>query len=216
MEHGPEQRKVASSQPTLTPGQVPPSPQFYAAPAAPGRFLVLRRTLRLLVRRLLYGLVRLGRATRPFAAFLVIILLLTCVTGWLAVQLWWPRAADTVDTRVSAVLPAPAVENFIKGQSSYDADLMWSAYSAEYQATQLQRGASKETLQVAANREKSSGLRYVHYDYIGGVPLEGGGGMYFYAVQLELQQQRAKLPIIFTVDEDGKIVRISSPLNNEQ
>ena len=38
--------------------------------------------------------------------------------------------------------------------------------------------------------------------------------MYFYAVDVQIPTQQLKLPLVFTADNDGKIVRITSPLNN--
>jgi endonuclease V-like protein UPF0215 family len=46
------------------------------------------------------------------------------------------------------------------------------------------------------------------------VKLDDGGGMYFYAVDVEVPSQRVKLPFVFIADDEGKIVRINSPLNN--
>jgi hypothetical protein len=89
--------------------------------------------------------------------------------------------------------------------------MMWDAYSTDYQAAQLANGASKATLQSLTNTRHSQGFQYVHYDYIGGVSIDTGS-MYFYSVNLSVQNQNLYVPIIFTTDGDGKIVNISSPL----
>lgn len=57
------------------------------------------------------------------------------------------------------------------------------------------------------------GLTYNRYDYIGGIPLDDGGAMYFYAVQVSLQSQSAKVPMVITANPDGKIINIISPLD---
>lgn len=188
-------------------------PQYYAPPAAPqvGRFGRLRRLTRLLMRRLLYGGVVVGRLIRPYAAFVVVILALFGVIGWMGYMLWGPKEAPPVFTRADSLPPADPIESFIKGQQSFNADMMWEAYSTDYQASQLASGASKATLQAQANSQRTMGLEFVHYDYIGGVKVENGS-MYFYSVDLKLRDQQARLPMIFRADADGKIIGIDSPL----
>jgi len=198
MENIPDQRNVAP--PTAT------QPHVYApTPARPSRFLVLRRALRLLVRRFVYALVRLGSVLRPYAAFLAIIAVLTGMVGVLLLALVWPTRNTTVDTRVAAIAPSESVETYIKGQQDFNADLMWDAYSPNYQANQLSKGASKLTLQNQIDQERTQGIRYARYDYVGGVPMSSGGNMYFYSVQYELGSQHIEVPATYIVDTDGKI-----------
>jgi hypothetical protein len=71
-------------------------------------------------------------------------------------------------------------------------------------------------MQSQANSERLMGLQYVRYDYIGGVKLDNGGGMYFYSLDLALQDQQAKLPIVFRSDADGKIEQIIWPQSQSQ
>jgi hypothetical protein len=189
----------------------PPNPYYAPAPASAGRFTRFRRLCRLLVRRVLYAGVVVGRAMRPYAAFVVIIVGLLGVIGWMSYQLWGPKAAPAQFERAESLPPAAAVETYIKGQQTFNADMMWDAYSTDYQANQLANGASKATLQAQASSQRNAGLQFVHYDYIGGVKLDNGS-MYFYSVDLSLQNQRARFPIIFKADQDGKIVGIDSPL----
>lgn len=182
------------------------------APRRAGPLTIFARTLRLILRRVLYVLVILLRPLRPYAGFVVVIAALLGVVAWMGYQQLAPGASAPADPRVPVMLPAPSVQNFIKGQQTYDAELMWEAFSTSYQATQLQRGASKATLQEQADRERSAGLRYVNYAYVGGVPLDNGGSMYFYAVDLELRGQREKMPVVFTVDSDNKLINVTSVL----
>ena len=184
---------------------------YYAPAFKAGRFARFRRLLRLLVRRLLYGSVLVGRVLRPFAGFLVVILALFGVIGWMSYLLWAPKATPAVFTRADSLPPASAIEGFIKGQQSFNADMMWDAYSTDYQASQLANGATKATLQAQANSQRTMGLQFVHYDYIGGVEVDNGS-MYFYSVDLKLRDQQARLPMIFRADADGKITGIDSPL----
>ena len=199
--------------PVITPQAPPHYPQWVPI-APPGRGHLIRRTTRLLLRRLLYHLALVGRFLRPFAGFVAVIVVLLGVIAWMGILLWWPRSEAPSFQRAESLPPAAGIERFIQGQRNYDANLMWDSYSSAYQAGQLQSGASKATLQAEADNERQAGLHYLRYDYIGGIKLEDGGGMYFYAVDVEIPNQHAKLPFIFTADDDGNIVKISSPLNN--
>lgn len=211
MENPREQQPVVSGS-QLTPNYAVPA--TYAAPQPatserPSRWLVFRRGVRLLIRRLIYGLVLLFRPLRPIAGFVVVVLALLGVIGWMAFQLWGPAPAETVgDTRAPLIPPSTAVENYIKGQQNYNAELMWSSLSTESQANQLNGGASKETLQERINQKKTGGLRFSKYEYIGGVQLEQGGNMYVYSVDVQTPSASGKLPMTFLVDSDGKIVTI--------
>jgi hypothetical protein len=200
---------VSAAPPTL-PAQPVPAP--IAPPAKrPGRFLVFRRVTRLLVRRWLYAMTILFRWLRPVAGFLVTIVALLGVIGWLAAKLWWPAGEVSKDVRVAPLVPAPAVEHYIQGQQSFNADLMWESLSPAAQASRLENGVSKDVMQVQANRQRLGGVQYRHYDYIGGVKLKDGGSMYFYAVDLDTPQGSGKLPFTFVADSDGKVQGVIAP-----
>lgn len=190
-----------------------PSPQtpYYAPPVPAGRWVRFRRLCRLMLRRLWYGGAVVGRMLRPYAATLVVAIVLLGVIGWMSYMLWAPKPVTATFQRADSLPPAAAVETFIKGQQDFNADMMWDAYSTDYQANQLASGASKATLQAQASSQRSAGLQFVNYDYIGGVSLDNGS-MYFYSVDLSLQNQHARFPIIFKADQDGKIIGIDSPL----
>jgi hypothetical protein len=213
MEGSPEPQYPVVNAPAALPAQ----PAAATPPAKrPGRFLVVRRLTRLLFRRWLYAMAILFRWMRPAIGYLAIILMLVGVIGWMATQLWWPAGEAPRDARVAALAPASAIESFLQGQQTYNADLMWQAYSTDYQAAQLERGATKAVLQAQADSQRRRGLQYVRADYIGGVKLEDGRSMYFYTVDLALQTQHGKFPYIFTADPEGKIVEIDSPFTRQQ
>ena len=207
--------------PVISGPAAPPAPllqpdhALIAPPAKrPGRWLRLRRTLRLLFRRWLYAMTLVFRWMRPYAVFVGIVAVLLGVVVWMGVQLWWPSASTTQDVRVVALPPPPAVQNYIQGQQTFNADLMWESLSATSQVSHLQNGVSKATMQAQANNERTGGLQYRHYDYIGGVKLNDGGSMYFYAVDLSSPQGSAKLPITFLADSDGKVRTLIVPGGN--
>jgi len=197
-----------------------PTPQnLYYPPAPPikaGRWTRTRRLGRLLLRRLWYGTAVLGRFLRPYAGFVVVVIALLAVIGWMSYLLWAPKDAPAAFQRVDSLPPAPAVETYIKGQQDFNADMMWDAYSTDYQASQLASGASKATLQAQASGMRSAGLQFVHSDYVGGVQLDGGRSMYFYTIDLARAEQHGRFPYVFTADADGKIVDVDSPFLRPQ
>ncbi len=217
MEESREQQRSPASPVTVPPVYAPPGvpPYYYPPPsvARPGVWAKMTRITRLLLRRTLYGLVLVGRPLRPIAGFLVIMLALLGVISWMAFRIWGPQPGAPTFQRAESLAPAPAVESYMQGRQSFNADLMWDSYSSDYQTTQLERGASKATLQSQADNERLMGVQYLHADYIGGLQTEGGGGMFFYSVDISVQNQKLKLPIVFTANAEGKIENIISPLN---
>lgn len=212
-----ETREPQVVQPIAYPAQpATPQPTYYVAtpvaPARAGRFTRMRRMARLLLRRVVYALALLGRMLRPRAAWLVVIVALLTVIGWMSYLLWAPKAAPPVFARADSLPPVVAVERFIEGQQNFNADLMWDAYSTEFQASQLANGASKATLQAQADYQRNMGLKFVRYEYIGGVKETDGGSLYFYTVDLRLRNQQKRFPIVFHADADGKIIEIESAL----
>jgi hypothetical protein len=186
-------------------------PQAPAQPAGAGtRFF---RMLRLILRRLLYGFVVVGRTLRPVAGAVLVGVLSLGVIGWLGWMLWGPKPGAPEFARADSIPPAQAVQTYLQGRKEFNADQMWDAFSTDYQAAQLNQGASKATLQSQANNEKLMGLQYGSAEYIGGVTMDDGGSMYFYTLDISVQSQKVKVPMIFTSDRDGKIESIMSPLN---
>ncbi len=170
--------------------------------------------LRLLLRRLMYIGVHLGRAVRPIALTAFVSLIFLCIIGIMAWQLWGPKQGSSNVGQVQPLAQTAAVQNYLSGRRSHNADLMWDAYSDKYQATQLNSGASKTNLQLSVNTERSAGLEFGNVEYIGGVTLDDGGSMYYYSVELSQNSQKIKMPFVFLADKSGKIDSIITPLNN--
>ena len=204
---------VPVAYPPVYPAQQHP---YYAPPVPAGRWVRFRRLCRLMLRRLWYGGAVVGRMLRPYAAFVVVVIALLGVIGWMSYQLWAPKATPAAFERAESLPPAPAVETFIKGQQDFNADMMWDAYSTDYQANQLANGASKATLQAQASGMRSAGLQFVHSDYIGGVHLDGGRSLYFYTIDLAQADKHGRFPYVFTADADGKIIDVDSPFLRPQ
>lgn len=184
-------------------------------PAAPARtanpFVVALRILRLLLLRVLNGLLGIGRVLRPHVGWLMVIVLLVGVIAVQAFLLIAPQIfrADTSDNRVALLTPPQAVLSFLEGQSTYNADLIWEAFSPELQANLSERGASKELIAAQVEDERLAGRRYRTISYIGGIQL-GERSRYYYVVDIDSPQpdQAGSFSFIFTVNRDGKIIGI--------
>lgn len=213
----PRDQQRQPAQPVIYPQQyaVPQQPQYYQAPPArrAGPFGVFGRLLRLVVRRLLYGVVLVGRALRPIAGAMVVGTLSLLVIGWLSWQLWGPKPGAPDIGRAESIPQAAAVQNYLQGRRSFNAELMWEAFSSDYQAERLSAGASKATLQSQVNNEKLRGFQYGSAEYIGGVKLEDGGSMYFYSIPLSVQSQKVKVPLVIMADREGRISSMLDPLD---
>jgi hypothetical protein len=194
--------------------QQPYQQPAYAPPVArPSAWQVLMTFLRLILRRSIYGVMWLLRPFKRYAGFIVIVLALLGVIGWMGSQLWGAKLAEPADPRVPAIAPAPAVENYLTGRKSFDANLMWEAFSNSYQASMLQEGGSKATLDVMARQEKQRGLQYRNVKYIGGIDRDEGGHYYYYSVDLVFPGGSIQVPITFVANREEKIEGIFSPLD---
>ena len=203
------------------PSEKPPQSQAvyqqpYGQPATavrPGLLLLATRMIRLIIRRLLYLTLIITRVLRPHAGMVILGLVSLVIISWMGFQLWGPQPGEPNFARSASIAPAVAIENYLEGRKSYNAEMMWDAFSTSYQTALLNLGASKATLQSQADNERSAGLNYGRAQYIGGVATQSGGSMYFYSIDLSLQQQQITVPIIFTANADGKIEDILSPLS---
>lgn len=188
-------------------------PAYAPAPApAPSPLEIGGRVARLLAARGLWATEQAWRVARPRLGWIVLTGLLIGVIGVLSLMLALPRIlagmAAPVDPRVAAMPPAPAVENFLRGQQTFDADLMWESFSAELRESLEGREITRDTLAERIETERQAGQRYSGYKYIGGVRLSGSQAMYFYAVDYSSPQSRGTLSFVFTVGSDGKIVSV--------
>jgi hypothetical protein len=198
----------------------PPYPYQYQAhpqPAPrPSAWRVFSSFWRMLLRRLIYGMVWVLRPLRNHIGTSIITLLLLGVVAFLAFSLYGPRTAAAPDPRAAVILPASAVENYLTGRKTFNADLMWEAFSNDYQARQLQQGGSKATMQSVAQQEKRLGLQYRQVQYIGAVKREeaNSGYMYYYSVDVVAGGRTFRLPVVFMTDRSDKIEIMMSPLDS--
>lgn len=211
----PREQQVPAGPAPYYPYQPQPYPQpSYAAPAPrPSAWRMLATFVRLIVRRLLYVLVLILRPLRAHTLPILIILALLGLNGWMALQLWGPRPAAVADSRVALLPTSPAVENYLTGRRTFNADMMWDAYGANLQSRQLQSGGSKATMKTLATQEQRLGLQYRNVQYIGGVADDEGGHIYYYSIDAIIQGQTLRMPIVFWSDREGKIEYIFTPLD---
>jgi hypothetical protein len=216
-----DQREQQQSQPVAPPaGAYPPAPPAgqYVAPAAfgppvPSGLEIVSRVLYLLSRRVLYGLYGLWKLVQPRLGWVLLTSFLLGIIGFLGLLLALLRLvsdAPTDDSRTALIPPAPAVVSFLRGQQTYDADLMWESFSPEFQAALEEREITREALAQQAESERQAGQRYGDPEYIGGVAADGSRQMFFFTVEIASPQpeRSGTFSMVFTVDGDGKIVSV--------
>jgi len=151
---------------------------------------------------------------RPRLGWVLAVMVLSGIVGFqfLLLASSWLSAASSADQRVSNLQPPPAVERFLTGQATYDADLMWDALSADLQSAFAERGGSKEAMAAQAQSERVAGQRYREAAYIGGVPLQDNRWRFFYVVDIvsPAPERNGRFTFIFTTDRDGKIVDLKT------
>jgi len=106
---------------------------------------------------------------------------------------------------------APAVDDYLKGMTTFDANLMWRSLSPDAITQMTQQGNTVQQLQQNLNQAKQAGARYESITYIGGFPLTDGEKYLFYVVSRRGFSGPGVLEqvyFVFTVGADGKIVQI--------
>lgn len=208
---GPDQSAYQAASASFTqPQPPPPYPGFAASqPASAGTG---GRLLRLLARRAIPLGERAWALLAPRLGWVLLTGFLLGVIGILSMSIVLPRIfaarPEPADARVAALAPAPAVEDFLRGQQTYDADLMWASFSPELRANLEDRDITRDSLAERAESERQAGQRYSDFKYIGGLELDGRQRMYFYVVDISSPQQNGSISFVFTVGSDGKILSV--------
>ena len=99
----------------------------------------------------------------------------------------------------------------MKGNETFNAELVWNALSDEAQGRYRSRGGSMQALQSQMDQAKQAGAQLEHVTYIGGQAFSDGTSMHFYTVLTRGPQARTDaepIPYVFTLDKSGKIVRV--------
>ncbi len=180
-------------------------------PAQPSPLDLVGRVARLLLGRTIWATEQGWRLSAPSLGWLLLTGFLVSVIGVLSLMLVLPRlvrGGPATGPQVAAIPPAAAVEDFLRGQQTYDADLMWASFSSELRQALEGRDITHDSLVQQAESERRAGQRYHGFSYIGGVTLADSQHMYFYTVAIASSQKNETVPFIFTVGRDGKIVSI--------
>jgi len=180
---------------------------------------VVRRSLAIFIRVFVW---------HPVVGFIVVILALGAigleVGGLNNSQLLSPRTlastsgpatgsaiAPVAVQSASSAAPAPAVDEYIKGMTTFDAKLMWDALDPQAITAMTTQGGSQDALQQRLNDAKQNGAHYQDVTFIGGYPLQNGDRYLFYVVTRQgfagpgVSDQ---VFFVFTVGQSGKIVKI--------
>jgi hypothetical protein len=189
------------------------APAVYESPAA-SRLDVGARIVELLLRRLARLLIQLWLLVRPRLGWLLLTTFLLGVIAILGLMLIVPRfvgaADDPGDSRVALIQPAASVVDFLRGQQTYDADLMWESFSPELRSALEQQAITRDALAQQVESERQAGQRYRSFEYVGGVELDGRQKMYFYVVEIQspTPERNGTFSFIFTVDQNDKIISV--------
>ncbi len=181
---------------------------------APSSATVGVRFTRLLLRRLFWLADQIWRVLQPRLGWVILTSVLLGIIVFLSGLLVVPpllrslRAETQVDQRVALIQPAPSVVDFLRGQQTYDADLMWESFSPSFREELEQRDFTRERLAEQIESERQAGQRYRKYEYVGGLKLDGNRAMYFYAVEVASPQRESTISFVFTVDANGKIISV--------
>jgi hypothetical protein len=160
-----------------------------------------------LLRRFLRRLIRALIAARVALLILVALLVAAGVAG--AYQFVQPPG-------LSFSLPGPrrapeATENYLKGQQTYNAELIWNSLSEEALDRFRARGVTLQDQQRQLDRAREVGTRFEQISYVGGHALPDGTSLQFYVVAARGPAGRSELEhvtYIFTLDRSGKISKI--------
>jgi hypothetical protein len=136
--------------------------------------------------------------------------------GPAALQASSTGAATTAPTTITSQspplsAPPPAVDEYIKGMTTFDARLMWDALDPRAVQAMTTQGGSQQALQQRLDDAKQSGAHYDDVTFIGGYPLKTGDRYFFYVVSrrgFAAPGQADQVFFVFTVGQTGKIVKI--------
>ena len=159
----------------------------------------MRRALRRVIRYFIL---------RPAALFGWLAALLAVIAVIVLIPFLAPQVPGLSQLRPAA---APsATEDYLRGNQTYDATLVWSSLDSDAQARLTSAGGSQDDLQRQMQAAKDHGIKLEEISYIGGKSLPDGTSMQFYLIGIR-QQTTSDLdyqPYMFTLDRDGKIAKV--------
>lgn len=107
--------------------------------------------------------------------------------------------------------PPKSTENYLKGNQTYNAELMWSSLSDEALDRFRSRGGTQQDMQRQLEVARERGSKLEQINYVGGQSLPDGTSLQFYVVATRGPSSRPDLEYvtyIFTLDRSGKISKV--------
>jgi hypothetical protein len=105
---------------------------------------------------------------------------------------------------VQGLAPSPqAPVEFFKAQQAGDANTMWALLSDSFK-----QGLSVQQLQAQLQQVKPKMGVIKDVSYVGGTKEQDGNGVYLYLLTLDQGGQTSQVTYLFTLDPQGKIVKI--------
>jgi hypothetical protein len=173
---------------------------------------IIARVARRIVVRLGLGIAR----RRRLIAVAVIALAAVIAVNALNVSPPWAGrqlAVQSAGHRTASADEPLSTANYLRGQQSFDARLIWESYSDRVVQDLARRGNSLEDTQRQLDRAREVGRRIEQAQYIGGYPIPNGS-MHFYLVMQtgpgsgSGRGDVTYVPYVFTLDAQGKIERV--------
>ena len=144
----------------------------------------------------------------PAALIVPLAILVILVAGVIAAPLYMGSIPGLANLR-SQTAPS-ATEDYLRGNQTYNADLVWNSLDSDAQSHLSSQGASRDGLQQQMDAAKQRGVQIAETSYIGSKSLPDGTSMQFYLVGVR-QQAGSNVdyqPYMFTLDRDGKIAKV--------
>ncbi|MEI6045371.1 MAG: hypothetical protein WCS37_13565 [Chloroflexota bacterium] len=117
-----------------------------------------------------------------------------------------PTAVPAPTAAVSYTNAPNATEAFMRGEVTFDANQIWDALGAELHTSLESRGNDKTALQQDLQKQKSSGIQYETYRYIGAYKNPEGSSIHFYVLRYRDSNNKInERTFTFRLGEDGKI-----------
>jgi hypothetical protein len=161
-----------------------------------------------IIKRVLHRLIRGLFRARVLVAVLLGLLLVGAAVGATQSAIRLP----TVALGLPGGGRAPeATENYLKGQQTFNAELMWDSLSPETVERGQARGEAVALQQQQLDRARQGGVHVDQFTYVGGHTLPDGTSLQFYVVAMRGFAGRPDVEYvtyIFTLDRSGKITRI--------
>ena len=163
-----------------------------------------------IIKRVFHRLVR-GLIVHPIRGIIMLVVLLTAA-ALLVGQGSLPALSLSMPSlpRVGGSEPN-STESYMRGTTSFDAQLVWEALSPDAQSRYSSRGGDLQTLQSQMDQAKQAGAQLDQVTYIGGQALPDGTSLHFYTVLTRGPQSSSEpeyVPYVFTLDQSGKIIRV--------